>query len=115
MPVDPLDEHAIRRYFGASTLPAPDEHPGLELADVLAWARRRHIATTDHLTQLVALECHRGQGARVRASLAAQFGVHERTLRRHRDRTLAALRAAASDYAADSAHPGRIHLGSAVA
>ena len=101
LPVDPLDEHVIRRVFGASPLPAPDELPGFELDDVIAWACRRGIATTAELRQLVAVERHRGDGAAARAGLAARFGVHERTLRRHRDRALAALRAAADDYAAE--------------
>jgi len=102
VPVDPLDEHVIRRVFGASPLPAPDELPSFELDDVIAWACRRGIATTAELRQLVAARASPAATAPQRGpGWAARFGVHERTLRRHRDRALAALRAAADDYAAE--------------
>lgn len=100
--VDPVDPREMRYWFDTAT-PGPGEGPAFELSDLLAWARRRGIANADDLALLVALETERGHGTAARARVAAAFGIHVNTLRRRRERTLAALRAAVADYLVESA------------
>lgn len=74
--------------------------PRMELVDVLAWAARRQVADPADLRLVWQLEQLRGYGAAAEARVAAAWGVHARTVRRVRARTLAALQAAAPDYLA---------------
>ncbi|GGM09997.1 hypothetical protein GCM10011594_32400 [Nakamurella endophytica] len=88
--LDPLD--SLWR-----SLPAPAEAPAAQevmLTDLMRWAERNSIADPDDLRMLVALQERAGYGSRSRHRIAAELGINERTLRRRRDRTLAALRAA---------------------
>ena len=52
------------------------------------------MAGADDLRMLVSLHERAGYGTGSRHRIAAEFGINERTLRRRRDRTLTALRAA---------------------
>lgn len=72
----------------------------MELVDVLAWAARRQVADPADLRLVWQLEQLRGYGAAAEARVGAAWGVHARTVRRVRARTLAALQAAAPDYLA---------------
>lgn len=74
--------------------------PWVELVDVLTWAVRQRIADPQDLWRVWRLEQLRGYGAAAEARVAAAWGVHERTVRRLRARTLAELQAAAPDYLA---------------
>ena len=67
----------------------------LDVLKVLRWAARHGVAPAEDLALLLAVE-QAPHGAVGRA--AAGLGVHPRTLRRRRARTLAALRGAASRY-----------------
>lgn len=69
-----------------------------DLADLLAWAVRRHVVAEADLRLLVELERSRGYRNHARDQVAAAFGINERTVRRRRDRALAALRAATGEY-----------------
>lgn len=76
------------------------EGPRAELADLLRWATRRNVAPAEDLWLVWQLEQLAGYGAAAGPRLAAELGVHERTIRRRQQRTLAALRAAAPAYVA---------------
>lgn len=97
--IDPLDHDAVSRWFDH---PLPADADGRdELSDLLAWAHQQAIAPPEDLALLVEFERHRGYGTAARHRVAAEFGINERTLRRRRDRTLTALRAAALEYLDD--------------
>lgn len=78
----------------------PAETDDVDLVDVLAWAATSGVVPVDDLRLLVALEQHRGYGNQARQTVADEWGINERTVRRRRDRALAKLRAAAGDYLA---------------
>lgn len=106
--IDPLDVHATCAILDRPVPGPGDADDGLDLSDMFAWARRHGIAEPRDLALLVALERHRGYGTGTRHRVAAAFGIHERTLRRRRDRALGALRAAAGRYLDDTTgDPGR--------
>jgi hypothetical protein len=107
--VDPLD-HARMCHWFDRPIGGPGSEAGTELGDVLAWAEQRGIASRRDLALLVDLEHQRGYGTAARHRVAASFGINERTLRRHRDRALAALRAAAQDYL-NNPHPASAAVG----
>ena len=96
MLMDPCDP--IWLVFEASP-PAP-EH---DLTELLDWADRNDVAGADDMRMLVRLHELAGYGTASRHRVAAEFGINERTLRRRRDRTLAALQAAAPRYLQDHA------------
>jgi hypothetical protein len=98
--IDPLDEDAVRDWLD-HPVPGPGDGDAPELGDVLAWAQRSGLASPTDLALLLALERQRGYGTAARHRVAAAFGITERTLRRRRDRTLAALRTAAPSYLAE--------------
>lgn len=75
----------------------------VDLGDLLAWAARTGVAIREDLRLLLELERHHGYGNAARHRVAADFGINERTVRRRRDRTLAALRAAGAAYLAAAA------------
>lgn len=81
----------------------PSDVSARMLADLFAWAQREQIASTADLALLLefeqAGEFGRGAGHRV----ARNHGLHERTVRRRRNRTLAALRSASGRYLKASA------------
>ena len=95
--IDPLDHDAMSRWFDRP-VPGLDDDDRSELSDLLAWAHQRAIAPPEDLALLVELERHRAYGTATRHRVAVAFGINERTLRRRRDRTLTALRAAALEY-----------------
>lgn len=96
--IDPLDPVAARILDQQSCADLNGDDGEFDVADLFTWARRHQIATTRDLQLLLALERERGYGTATRHRVAAAFGIHERTLRRRRDQTLAALRAAAAHY-----------------
>lgn len=77
-----------------SSLRASPAEPDGVLGDLLCWAERNNVAGADDLRMLVRLHEGAGYGSGGRHRVAAEFGINERTLRRRRDRTLTALRAA---------------------
>ena len=104
--INPLDQPGMRYWFDRS-IAGPGGDDLSELADVLAWAEARGIASRRDLALVVELEHQRGYGTAARHRVAASFGINERTVRRRRDRTLAALRLAVEDYLHDPAPTSR--------
>lgn len=98
--INPLDEAEVRDWLD-QPVPGPGEGATADLADVLAWARRTELVSVDDLALLVTLERQHGYGTATRRRVAAAFGITERTLRRRRNRALAALRTAAATYLTD--------------
>jgi hypothetical protein len=95
--VDPLDSWQVQQLLDRA-VPGPGE-PEIRLVDVLVWAARRGIAPVEDLALLGELAQRHDQPAIAsQKQLAQQRRINERTLRRRRDRTLAALQAARSDY-----------------
>ena len=83
------------------TIPGPDEDlDELDLVDVLMWARRNGVIAERDLNVLVAAERARERhvAAVGQCTAAAALGIHASTLRRRRQRALAALRASRHDY-----------------
>ena len=65
---------------------------------------RVHFAVWNHdLLMLLDLERRRGYGTATRHRVANDLGINERTVRRRRDRAIAALRQAAPTYLASVA------------
>lgn len=99
--IDPLDVARNRAVFDRAIAGhAHDEDGELDLVDVLLWAQQSGVAAARDLQVLLAAEAARdrhadadGQGA-----IAAELGIHASTLRRRRERALAALRASHRDY-----------------
>lgn len=96
--LDPTDPRSVA-VFDARCDAGPDTDVDTELIDVLAWAASTSVASPADLRLLVELEYGRQRGGQ-REAVAARYGVCERTARRRRDRTLAALQAAGADYLA---------------
>jgi hypothetical protein len=109
--VDPLDHRAVARLLDQA-LPAPGEDAP-RLAEVLVWAARTGVARVEDLALLAELAYRdlpagRGHGGRhsheaapdrdTQVQVAGRLQISERTLRRRRDRALAALAAASEDY-----------------
>lgn len=97
--IDPTDARAVAGLFD-STVVSPGDDDELILTDVFAWAEATGVAEARDLGLLLQIERNREYGGNVQAELARACGMSERTLRRHRDRALAALRAACSSYLA---------------
>jgi hypothetical protein len=97
--VDPTDARAVAGVFD-SPLVGPGDEDGLDLNEVFAWAAATGVATGRDLELLLQIERNREYGGNVQVELARACGMSERTLRRRRDRALAALRAAGSSYLA---------------
>jgi len=92
---DLLDPHSDAwEHRAAAGGAAADED--LDLVDVLMWAARNAVCPPGDLVVLLASE--RVPAGPARRALAAEFGLHERALRRRRQRTLTALRAAGGHY-----------------
>ncbi len=92
--VDPLAPGGL---LGLAKSDADDDRE-IGLEDLLEWAARTGVAAPRDLAMLLELERRRQHGAATRLRVAAQCGIHERTLRRRRARALDALRAAREDY-----------------
>jgi len=97
--IDPTDARAVAGLFD-STVVSPGDDDELMLTDVFAWAEATGVAQGRDLGLLLQIERNREYGGNVQVELARACGMSERTLRRHRDRALAALRAACSSYLA---------------
>lgn len=91
--IDPAD---LQR----SSAHRPVESVEIELMDVLLWAASSGVITVGEAQLLIDTEHGRAYGAGTRAAVAAAAGIPERTFRRKRQQTLAALADAASDYVA---------------
>lgn len=76
--------------------PAPAAQP--ELVDLLVWAIHRGISDQGEVEVMLELMRDTGRNAQQRA--AAALGLSVRTVRRRRDRAVAALQASADDYLA---------------
>jgi hypothetical protein len=85
------------------TDPAPAVTAEGDLAELLGWAGANQVAGADDLRLLVRLHELSGYGTGSRHRVAAEFGINEKTLRRRRDRTLAALRAAGPRFLTEQA------------
>lgn len=81
-------------------VPAAGVNDDVDLVDLLMWAVTHGVASRADLALLVDLERNKVDGSGSRWEVAAAWGINERTLRRRRDKTLAALRAAAPRYLA---------------
>lgn len=97
--IDPTDARAVAGIFD-STVVGPGQDDALDLGEVFAWAKATGVAQGRDLELLLAIERNREYGGNVQVELARACGMSERTLRRRRDRALAALRAAGSSYLA---------------
>ena len=91
---DLLDPHSDAWEPRAAARGAAAED--LDLVDVLMWAARNAVCPPGDLVVLLASE--RVPAGPARRALAAEFGLHERALRRRRHRTLTALREAGGHY-----------------
>ncbi len=98
VPVDPLG--AGGDVLG-SVGPSGCDDAELDLEELFAWAARTGVANARDLAMLLELERLHRHGAGTRLRVAAEYGIHERTLRRRRARALDALRAAREDYLRD--------------
>ena len=96
VPVDPGDPVLVVPQADST-----DRDPGLD--DLVCWAESNDVVGADDLRMLVALHQPAGYGTGRRHSIAAEFGISERTLRRRRDRTVLALRAASPRFLQDHA------------
>ena len=92
---DLLDPHSDAWEPRAAARSAAAEED-LDLVDVLMWAARNAVCPPGDLVVLLASE--RVPAGPARRALAAEFGLHERALRRRRHRTLTALREAGGHY-----------------
>lgn len=97
--VDPTDARQVTGLFDSSVA-GPGEDDLLDLSEVFAWAQATGVAPGRDLDLLLAIERNREYGGNVQVELARACGISERTLRRRRDRALAALQAAGSSYLA---------------
>jgi hypothetical protein len=80
--------------------PCPADEEELDAVDLLEWAVCSGVDAAD-VALLIATECARaGRQRRADQQVAAAHGITARTLYRRRDRTLTALRGAASQYLA---------------
>jgi hypothetical protein len=95
-PVDPLTWPELK--LRPASLGGGAEQSQLELVDLLVWAAGAGVAPAGDLALL--WDRVAGAGMSGHAQLAADLGVDERTLRRRRRRTIAALRDSSSAYLA---------------
>lgn len=101
MLVDPTDRLRVVEVFD-QTVPGPGDDDELDLVDVLMWADRTGVASARDLEVLVDAERSRERmaGAASQQQIATALGIHESTLRRRRDRALAAMRNASAQFPA---------------
>jgi hypothetical protein len=92
--VDPHDP-AFRQLDTAN-----QDNEDIDVVDMLLWAGGHGIAPLQDLLMLLDLESRRGYGHAARQHVAHDLGINERTVRRHRDRALDALRQASNAYLA---------------
>lgn len=100
--VDPTDARhvALLEARSTSTQSTDDD---LDLVDLLVWAARTGVVDADDVALLLQVEQDRYDGTPAQQRIAAAWGVNERTVRRRRERTLAALRTARGEYLAAGA------------
>ena len=79
---------------------AQQEDDDVDVVDMLLWAGGHGVAPLQDLLMLLDLEQRRGYGTATRHRIANDLGINERTVRRRRDRALAALRQARPAYLA---------------
>lgn len=97
--VDPTDTRhaALLERQTAAGQPADED---LDLVDLLVWAARTGVVDADDVALLLQVEQDRYDGTPAQQRIAASWGINERTVRRRRERTLAALRNARDSYLA---------------
>lgn len=99
----PVTDDVLRWWIGLteSQIPVDDDSTALErLGDLLEWAALRQVADVEDLQLLWRIEQLAGYGKSACERVAADLGTCSRTIRRRRQSTLAALRAAAPAYQA---------------
>ena len=99
VPLDP----AHPAWSSVAAAPGRFGRAGPGLDELLCWADRHNVVGADELRMLLALNERADYGTGSRRRVAAEFGINERTLRRRRDRTVMALRAAGPRFLQDHA------------
>lgn len=97
--VDPTDPRQAGALLDAPTA-GPDTADDVTLVDLLAWACGTGVVGSDDAALLLELERTRECGGNAQVRVAQAWHINERTLRRRRERTLAALQQASSGYLA---------------
>lgn len=97
--VDPTDRERVTALLDR-TSPGPDGGEDLDLRDLLVWAARTGVADAGDVALLLQVERAREAGGPAQLQVAQARGINERTLRRRREKTLAALQAASASYLA---------------
>ena len=97
--VDPTDPRQVDALLD-SPAGGPEAADDLALTDLLVWAWRTGVVAREDATLLLEVERSRERGGDAQLRVARAWQINERTLRRRRDRTLAALTRARSGYLA---------------
>ncbi len=97
--VDPTDRRQVAELLDAPAA-GPDSAEELDLTDLLVWASRTGVVGSDDAKLLLDVERSRECGGDAQLRVARAWRINERTLRRRRERTLAALQQARSGYLA---------------
>ena len=97
--VDPTDRRQVDALLDAPA-DGPDNVDDLTLVDLLVWAARTGVVGSDDAALLLQVERTREGGGDAQLRVARAWRINERTLRRRRERTLAALQQARAGYLA---------------
>ena len=97
--VDPTDPRQVGALLDAPAA-SPDNADDITLVDLLAWACWTGVVGSDDAALLLEVERTRECGGDAQLRVARAWRINERTLRRRRERTLAALQQASSGYLA---------------
>lgn len=97
--VDPTDSRQVDALLDAPAA-GPEGADELTLADLLVWASRTGVVGRADAALLLDVERTRECGGDAQLRVARAWQINERTLRRRRERTLAALQQARSGYLA---------------
>lgn len=97
--VDPTDPRQVGALLDAPAA-GPDNADNMTLVDLLAWACWTGVVGRDDAALLLEVERTRECGGDAQLRVARAWRINERTLRRRRERTVAALRQARSCYLA---------------
>ena len=100
--VDPTDPRQVDALLDAPT-GGPDGADDPTLVDLLGWACWTGVVGSDDAALLLEVERTRESGGDAQVRVAQAWHINERTLRRRRERTVAALHQASSGYLATCA------------
>lgn len=102
VPVDPTDTLAVLTVLEPAAARAAclreEAVDDLDLLEVLLWAQHTGVVDADDIALLLHAERGRASASPFTPELLQAWGQSERTLRRRRVRTLAALQATSADY-----------------